>query len=241
MMNGTRHGVLFDLDGTLVATEAIYGRATEAILEQYGRSQAELSRMERSQIPGRSAVENMRFYRDRFDLPDSPESLVALRLDRICRIVDEEGVPLTSGAGDLLAVLHRARFALAVASSAPRHYVDRVLDRAGIAGWFGAIVTGDDCERVKPFPEIFLRAADRLGLPPARCLVVEDAHTGILAGRAAGMAVLAVRSEVTLPEQSALADRVVDDFRGLGVDDVLGLIAGADGRRPTVDGSGEGP
>jgi beta-phosphoglucomutase-like phosphatase (HAD superfamily) len=113
---------------------------------------------------------------------------------------------------------------VALASSSPRRYVELVLAKTGLAAQFDAVRTGDDCTRFKPDPEIFLSAAAGLGLPPARCVVVEDAHSGILAARAAGMKVLAVASDYTLPEQAALADRLVPDLRGLGPADVTALL-----------------
>lgn len=220
-------GVIFDLDGTLVASEVLYFTATEQILAPLGRSLRELTREERSRIPGRAAVENMEFYRRKFGLEESAEDLVRSRVDRIIAMVEADGVRVLPGTREFLADLRDGTLRLALASSASSRYVLKVLERTGLAPFFEVVKTGDDCARVKPDPEIFLAAADGLGLPPARCLVVEDAHSGILAARAAGMKVLAVRSDYTLPEQSALADRVVRDFRGLGCEDVLALLDGA--------------
>lgn len=219
-------GVLFDLDGTLVASEILYVTATEAILAPLGRSLRELTPEERSRIPGRAAVENMEFYRRKFGLTEPAEDLVRSRMDRIIQRVEERGVPVIAGAREFLANLRDGGLHLALASSAASRYVRKVLERTGLGPFFEVVKTGDDCVRVKPDPEIFLAAARDLGLPPSRCLVVEDAHSGIVAARAAGMRVLAVRSAYTLPEQSALADRVVADFRGLGREDVLALLDG---------------
>lgn len=222
-------GVIFDLDGTLVASEVLYATATEQILAPLGRSLRELTPEERSRIPGRAAVENMEFYRRKFGLEESAEDLVRSRVDRIIAMVEADGVRVIPGTREFLEDLSTpgvGALRLALASSASSRYVLKVLARTGLAPFFEVVKTGDDCARVKPDPEIFLAAADGLGLPPSRCLVVEDAHSGILAARAAGMKVLAVRSDYTLPEQSALADRVVEDFRGLGRADVLALLDG---------------
>lgn len=224
LRQGSTCGVIFDLDGTLVASEVLYFTATEQILAPLGRSLRELTRQERSSIPGRAAVENMEFYRRKFGLKEPAEDLVRTRMDLILEMVEEHGVRVMAGAREFLWDLKEAGLRLAIASSAPSRYVFKVLDRTGLSPFFGVVKTGDDCVRVKPDPEIFLAAARDLGLPPQRCLVVEDAHSGIMAARAAGMRVLAVESDYTLPEQSALADRVVRDFQGLGRDDVLALL-----------------
>ncbi len=81
---------------------------------------------------------------------------------------------------------------LAVASSSPRRLVMAVLQRFGIADRFRTVVTGDDVARTKPAPDIFLRAASELGVPPAACAVFEDSLAGSTAGRAAGMFVVSV-------------------------------------------------
>lgn len=224
-MSGRKpYGILFDLDGTLVQSEHLYHRATEALLAPLGRSLDEMTPEERSRIPGRSALENMQFYCRRFGLPDPPEVLVERRMDRVCRMVEEEGVMLIPGAREILESCRIADLRCAVASSSPGRYVRRVLRVTALAEFFDVVKTGDDVSRYKPDPEIFLAAARDLDLPPERCLVVEDAHAGILAGKAAGMRVLAVENDYTLPEQAALADRRVRDFCGMTSRDLVRMV-----------------
>ncbi len=224
MQRQSPYAVLFDLDGTLVQSEDLYHRATQAMLDWVGRSLDELTPEERSQIPGRSALQNMRFYCARFGLPQPPEALVSQRMDHVCRMVEEEGVMLVPGAREILESLRISDVPIALASSSPERYVSRVLEVTALAEFFDVVKTGDDVKAFKPDPEIFLQAAQGLGVPAERCLVVEDAHSGILAGKAAGMKVLAVESEVTLPHQAALADRQVRDFCGLVARDLVAII-----------------
>jgi beta-phosphoglucomutase-like phosphatase (HAD superfamily) len=98
---------------------------------------------------------------------------------------------LKPGAVELLAGA-RGRFAVALASSSPRHLVRAVVDRFDLRSELRAIVTGDDVARPKPAPDIFLRAAAELAVPPGHCAVLEDSLAGVTAGRAAGMTVIAV-------------------------------------------------
>lgn len=226
MQRGGSYAVLFDLDGTLVQSEDLYHRATQVLLDEVGRSLDELTPHERSQIPGRSALQNMRFYCERFALPESAEALVDRRMDHVCHLVEDEGVMLVPGAREILESLRMADLPVALASSSPLCYVSRVLRVTGLDEFFEVVKTGDDVTRYKPEPEIFLKAAQDLGIPPGRCLVVEDAHSGILAAKAAGMKVLAVYSDYTLPEQAALADRRVPDFCRLVARDLVALING---------------
>lgn len=217
-------GVIFDLDGTLVASEILYFRATQQILAPHGRSLEELTPLERSMIPGRAALENVRFYCERFGLPYAPEDVSLRRMERVCCLLEEDGVALIPGARGFVQALRSSGARMAVASSSPRRYVERVLELTGLASYFDAVRTGDDVTRFKPDPQIFLLAREALGVPVERCVVVEDAHSGIRAGKAAAMRVLAIESEQTLPHQAAEADRIVPDYRGLGVADIAALL-----------------
>src|SRR6185436_2178559 len=83
--------------------------------------------------------------------------------------------PVMDGGRELVRALHGAGFALALASSAPLDNVELALARLEIADCFGAVVNGSDVQRGKPDPQVFLLAAERLGAPAERCVVVEDA------------------------------------------------------------------
>jgi HAD superfamily hydrolase (TIGR01509 family) len=94
---------------------------------------------------------------------------------------------------------------IALASSGSRSGIDVILERLGWRDRFDAIVTGQDVARGKPAPDIFLRAAERLGIAPPRCLVFEDTDDGVAAARAAQMAVFDVRRAQARPPGAAPA------------------------------------
>ena len=108
------------------------------------------------------------------------------------RQIVSQNLTAPDGLAALLADLKAHGFRIAVGSSAPKVNIDLVLDRLGIRGSFDAIVYGDMVSRGKPAPDTFLEAAEKLGVPPDRCIVVEDAIPGVQAGKAAGMAVMAI-------------------------------------------------
>ncbi len=92
----------------------------------------------------------------------------------------------------------------AVATSTPRGEAIEHLRRAGLADSFSAVVTRTDVTRGKPDPETFLRAASLLGVPPVRCLALEDSHNGVRAAHAAGMATIMV------PDMAAPTDEITE-------------------------------
>jgi HAD superfamily hydrolase (TIGR01509 family) len=109
---------------------------------------------------------------------------------------------------DWCADLRQANIPCAVASSTPLANIECVIESLGVRPFFRALVCGEDVTCGKPDPEVFLLAAARLQAPPARCVVFEDAHVGIEAGRKAGMRVIGVAT--THPAHSLHgADRVV--------------------------------
>jgi HAD superfamily hydrolase (TIGR01509 family) len=113
---------------------------------------------------------------------------------------------------------------MAVASNAEPANIDFVLDMAGIRDRFQIVVNGHDVKRPKPFPDIFLRAAELLAVPAPQCLVFEDSLTGVAAARAAGMRVVGLLT--TLPQFDNV-DLVIRDFREL---------SGEDWFRPLMEG-----
>ena len=115
----------------------------------------------------------------------------------------------------MIEALVRADFRVAVGSSGPPENVHLAIDRLGIARLLSATVTGRDVKRGKPDPQVFLTAAERMGVPPARCVVIEDAPVGIEAARRGGMHAIGVASTGRSVEQLHAADLVVHSLREL--------------------------
>jgi HAD superfamily hydrolase (TIGR01509 family) len=115
-------------------------------------------------------------------------------------------------------------YGLAVGSSGPMANVRMALEFLGVAKQFRALSTGEDVQHGKPDPQVFLVAAERLGLPPSRCVVFEDAPQGVEAGLRGGMRVVAITSSRDRQALSA-AHRVIDGFDELSVADIESLLA----------------
>ena len=191
--------ILFDMDGVLVDTEPLLLRAVVSMLSQYG---VDASRDKPDQWYGRSERE---FYTGMANAHgiayrEEMEPLVRRTFRRlVCeapdRAVYPESIPVLSAFNRI------PNLGLAVCSGAGRWKVDINLESlAPACCTFHAIVSGDDVTRSKPAPDIFLEGARRLGLPPSRCLVVEDTIAGIRAATAAGMRSIAVTH--TFPEDA---------------------------------------
>lgn len=202
---------LFDLDGTLVDSMWIWKSID---IEYLGRYEIELPEDLQYCIEGMSFSETAIYFKERFSIPDSLEEMKA-DWNRMAWEKYTREVPLKSGIREFLA-LHRDRgVKMAVATSNSRELAEAVLATHGLTGFFDAIVTGCEVAHGKPWPDIYLEAAARLGVNAGECLVFEDVVAGIQAGKSAGMQVAAVEDEYSLyqsREKRAMADYYIDDY-----------------------------
>lgn len=189
--------VLFDNDGTLIDSRGPVVRAWTAWAEHHGIPLEQLVGFHG--VPSRGIVSRV--------APHLDVDAATADIDRR-ELEDAEGVVALPGAGEALAAVGGRA---AIVTSAGRHLAVLRLDAAGLTPP-AAFVTADDITRGKPDPEPFLLGAEKLGVDPARCLVVEDAPAGLQAGRAARAATLAVTTTSEVHELAPLADAVVRDL-----------------------------
>lgn len=181
--------LIFDLDGLLVDSEPTWFEVEGAFLAGLGHV---WTRADAEACMGQGTPNTLRIWRERYG--------VELDIDRdtetiIGRVIDRAGqMPLKTGALELLQAAKARGLPMAVASSSRRRLIESVVAAKGIAGYFQAIVSGQEVERGKPAPDIFLRAASVLGVPIGACMVLEDALAGVRAGKDAGAWVVAVPS-----------------------------------------------
>jgi len=219
-MNGS-YAAIFDMDGVLVDTYRAHYRSWLAMAEPEGQS---FSEAEFAQTFGRTSREIIATFWGRERLSEAEIAALDARKEAAFRQFIAADFPAMPGAQQLLDSLHQAGFALALGSSGPPENVDLVLDRLGARRLFSTIVTGMDVTRGKPDPQVFLIAAERLRMPPARCAVVEDAPPGVAAARAAGMASVGLTSTGRTRESLAAADLVVGTLGELSAEVLRKLI-----------------
>jgi HAD superfamily hydrolase (TIGR01509 family) len=128
------------------------------------------------------------------------------------------------GVPELLAALRDANIAIAIASSAPARWVVSAVERLGIRPSFAAVVTGDEVAHRKPAPDVYLEAARRLGVDPARSIAIEDSNPGLAAARAAGMKTVAIPHWLTERHDLSGADLTVAHAGELTLDRLAALL-----------------
>ncbi len=150
---------------------------------------------------------------------------LSLRKEALYReIVVERGLDALPGVHTFLDRLRAAGIPSCIGSSTHRQNIDTILGVMGFDGLFDAIVTAEDVSAGKPHPEVFLKAADKIGRAPNRCLVFEDAFAGIEAARAGGIKVVGVATTHDAATLEPRVDRVVQRLDELAVDDLVDLV-----------------
>jgi HAD superfamily hydrolase (TIGR01509 family) len=180
--------VIFDLDGVLADSEPWWNQIDAKLLAEHGVSYRGEYHRNVLGVSYRLAVE---FYRNAFHISASVEELMRRR-GEIATDFFANRVSLFPSAKTTLEQLREMKLHLAVATSSVSASARPFLDRTGIRSLFGVVVTGDEVQRGKPHPDIYLRTAKRLGSSPEECLVIEDALAGVSAAKAANMRVAAI-------------------------------------------------
>jgi len=180
--------VIFDMDGTLIDSEALAIAAMQEAARSLGLEMPLAFCHSMVGIPRRECTEMIQgLYGPDFDM-DGFRGIY----DGIVGRLMADGIPVKTGVVELLDFLDRLGLPRAVATSASRATVEHRLGRAGLLQRFDAFATRDDVEHAKPAPDLFLEAARRLGVPPEHCVALEDSTVGITAAHAAGMATIMV-------------------------------------------------
>ncbi len=212
-------GVIFDMDGVLVDSTEAHFVAWSRLGERIG-----------TPCPRELFDRTFGMHNNQIipiwlgdDLP--PERVAELSSEKEA-IYREEAASLLEplpGAVALIESLSRAGTRLAVGSSGPAANVRLVLGILGVSDHFTALSTGDEVTHGKPDPEVFLIASRKLELPPARCIVIEDAPQGVEAGIRAGCRVIAVTSTRPAADLSG-AHRIVESLEELDAGAMRSLV-----------------
>jgi beta-phosphoglucomutase-like phosphatase (HAD superfamily) len=211
--------VIFDMDGLLLDTESVYRRAMIASATGMGYDFPE--EFCHSMV-GTAEAEIHLILQRRFGADFPIDGLFkACELEMARRL--EPGVPVKTGAAELIGELTVRKLPMAVATSTVRRIAEHHLQRAGLLEHFTAVCTREDVTRGKPHPDIFLAAAARLGVRPERCVVLEDSYPGVRAAHASGaMAIMVPDMLPATDELRALCVAVVRDLH-----DVRAMLDGS--------------
>lgn len=206
--------VIFDMDGVLSDTQNLAAEVESAVLQTYGVKMApeEITRKY-------AGVLDAEFFQELFATHkiDSDVSEAAENKWEAMRERTKGGVPAISGAIELVELLSKHGLKLAVASSSPPAFIKYVLSSLGIQGKFVVVTSSEEVRYGKPSPDVFLLAAERLGVPPQECVVIEDGINGMIGAKKAGMKCIGL---VGNTEGDYPADMLVKDLRDITLEKI---------------------
>jgi len=213
--------VIFDMDGVLIDSEPFHLIINKRIFGELGIN---VSVKEYQTFIGTTHEYMWSSLKEKYGLPQSVAELVHMQASGITEYLKNEKVEAIKGVIDLLYLIKKENIKTGIASSSPKEVIELVINKLGISNYFRAIVSGEDLEKVKPAPDIFLEAARLLDTEPLNCVVIEDSEKGIKAAKAAGMKCVGFQNYNTGDQDLNKADLIVDEYNSLKISTLRDLF-----------------
>ena len=225
-MKTPRYGLIFDMDGVIADTEGLNARASiRAFAELFNLPGVKREDFEAG--IGRGAEAYTRAAAEANGLAMSDDDVrraVDARQEFLLAMLASDPLPAFPGVLALMkAALFSPDWAIAIATGSTREIADAVIKSAQVPYAQMVVITGSEPHARKPAPDMFLAAADRLGVEPSRCVVIEDAPSGVRAAKAAGAKCLAVTNSFDASRLGE-ADLIVDSLAGVSLATLTGLL-----------------
>lgn len=217
-------GVIFDMDGVLVDSNPFHLQKWAEFLNEHGiifRSE-ELAK----QVLGHRNDRAFRYFLGPQISEDRMRQLNEELEARFRRLFEPHAKPMP-GVAELIGECHQTGIPMAVASSAPAENVEFVVEALGFTKFFSTLLAGEHVTHPKPDPEIYLKAAERLGVPPAECVAFEDSFVGAESAKGSGMKCVAIASTFPLEEwrRDGGADYIVSSLVELNLESIRRLFS----------------
>lgn len=198
--------VIFDRDGILINTEGI---VIDSVKEAFKKLGFIIQEEDISQIIGRSSIVYTEYFLKKWDF--DPDKYRKIQRELFYKNIDS--APFFEDAVELVKFLYARKIPLAVTTSAGREGTLLILKKGGIDKMFKVLVTREDCTKLKPDPEPYLLTAEKLGIDPKFCVVLEDTSLGVEAAKKSGMKCIAIPNEYTSDQDFSMADAIVESAK----------------------------
>jgi beta-phosphoglucomutase family hydrolase len=209
---------IFDMDGVIIDSEPIHFEVDQITAKHFG---VDMTREDLERFVGMTNPEMWTIIRQEHGIPHTVDEIIAFQSVRKRQYLDEADIGPIPGIVELLEELRRNRIAIGLASSSPRSFIEAVLAKFGIRGYFTCVVSGEEVPAGKPAPDIYLETARRLGVSPEQCVVLEDSRNGVLAAKRAGMRCIGFTNPNSGQQDLSAADRTVSTIHEIKIADLL--------------------
>ncbi len=212
-------GIILDMDGVIVDSEPIHLEATNRVLKSYG---VRLTYEENVPLQGMAEIPYWKFLMKKFNFSEDIEKLISLKEKHMFDILSKSNLKPSPCLREFLEALKKREISVGLASSSQLSQIRFTLEKLELVDYFDVVTSGEEVEKGKPEPDIFLETAKRMQVIPKNCVVIEDSRNGLLGAIKAGMKVIAFRNSYNLP-----VDMKIDSFcelLDLGFLEELGLL-----------------
>lgn len=205
--------VIFDMDGVLVNSEPFYVEVEQTNFKMLGLN---ITEDEHKTYQGTATDRMWQIIKEKYGVSQAVEELVEMTNSIVTPyFASLEIIESMPGVEQLIKRLAKEKIPMALASSSYPDVIEIILQKTGIKSYFDVVVDSQMAGASKPEPDIFLLAAQKLGLPPDKCIVIEDSANGIQAAKSAGMYCIAFAGPGSELQDQSHADRIISDFNEL--------------------------
>ncbi len=218
--------VIFDMDGVLLDSEPLHDAVNLEILRSYG---IDADQSVTNPYIGRTSEALWSAMIGQFQLPEKPDVLIARQWEMVISYLPDSGIGESEGLTALLRHLAEQGIRAAVASSSRIAFIRAVFDHLKLWDKMESFTGGEEVKHGKPAPDIYLKAAGKIDIPPRFCLAVEDSTAGVLSAKAAGMFTVGYKNPTSDGQDVSAADRTVTSLR-----EICGIVDELCGRAPNI-------
>jgi beta-phosphoglucomutase family hydrolase len=213
--------IIFDMDGVLIDSEPGHKEVEKTLFKNLG---IEVPDEEHNQYIGTTSYYMWEKIKSKYNLGQEIEALVSEnRSSYLSYLTSCETIEPIYGVKELIKSIHENNIELAVASSSPINVIETIIKLFKLEKYFDVLVTGDDVLKSKPFPDIFLLAAEKLGVKPEDCVVFEDSTHGVIAAKKAGMKCVGYKNLHSGNQDLTPSDLIIDNYDDIKVEDLIKL------------------
>ncbi|OWA34499.1 phosphatase [Saccharibacillus sp. O16] len=213
---------IFDMDGVIIDSEPLHFDVDRQTMAYYGHS---VTQEDLERYVGMTNPEQWAIIREEYGIGPTTEEIIEYQMGRKIEQLRLAELEPIEGICELLEELKKGEIPRAIASSSPPIFIEAVLEKFGLQGEFAVVVSGERVPKGKPAPDVYLRAAELLGVDPFFCVVLEDSKHGIDAAKAAGMHCIGYVNPNSGNQDLSRADLIVSAIGDIRLEDLAKIEA----------------
>lgn len=209
---GKIKAIIFDMDGVIIDSEPLHFMSDKMTMKDFG---FKITDEELNKYVGVANPVMWSELREKYNIPASVEELMFKQMYYKKALFGDSGLRCIEGIESLLESLKDSNIKIGLASSSPREFIELILNNLGIIEYFEITVSGEEVEKSKPAPDIFLKAAELLKVHPSACVVIEDSGNGVRAAKEAGMKCIGYLNPHSGKQDLGLSDILVNSIKDI--------------------------